>query len=234
MSTNNPPFDWSKFLSGGATRPDAMSGLNPQFNSSLQNLFSHAPAEIQSSLGLKSAYRSPEVQAQLYNQALQKYGSEQAARQWVAPPGKSNHNHGMAADLSFASPEARQWAHDNAGQYGLSFPLSNEPWHVELASARNGMHQAMPTGSPQQPAQAQSGLPPLAPMKYIGADPMAQQTASMQPQSDAQGLLSSLTGGQSKSAPTEQSLGLLAALQQQQQQPAAPVQWNVPMPWLQG
>ena len=223
-------FDWSKFLSGGATRPDAMSSLNPQFNTSLQNLFSHAPPGIQNGLGLKSAYRSPEVQSQLYNQAVQKYGSEQAARQWVAPPGKSNHNHGMAADLSFASPEARQWAHDNASQYGLNFPLSNEPWHVELASARQP--QSMPTGNPQQPAQAQPAVQPLSPMKYIGADPMAQQTASIQPQSEPQGLLSSLTGASSKPAPTEQSLGLLAALQQQQ--PSQPVQWNVPLPWLQG
>jgi hypothetical protein len=43
----------------------------------------------------------------------------------------------MAADLKYLSPQAKAWVRENAPVHGLSFPLKNEPWHVELATARN-------------------------------------------------------------------------------------------------
>lgn len=131
-------IDWTKYATGGAQRPDSLSGMQPAFNQSLSAMFANAPPEIQSELRVMSGYRSPERQAQLWQEALAKYGSPEAARKWVAPPGKSQHNSGNAADLSYLSPAARAWAHQNAAQYGLAFPLSNEPWHVELATARGG------------------------------------------------------------------------------------------------
>lgn len=142
-------WDWSPYLTGGGTRPDAMSGLMPEFNTALQGMFAAAPPEIQSNLRVTSAFRSPEVQAGLWQDALAKYGSPEEARKWVAPPGKSQHNHGNAADLKYLSPEAQAWAHENASKYGLSFPLSNENWHIELATAR-GNNPAPTFGTPQQ------------------------------------------------------------------------------------
>lgn len=130
-------FDWSPYAVGGATRPDALSGMNAQFRAALQGLISSAPSGIRQQLQVFSGYRSPTKQAELYNRALQKYGSPQAARQWVAPPNKSQHNKGMAADLKYLSPQAMKWVRENAPAHGLSFPLKNEPWHVELATARN-------------------------------------------------------------------------------------------------
>lgn len=130
--------DLARFVVGGATRPDSLTGFKPEFSSALAQLFSSAPPEIQQGLRISSGYRSPERQAQLWQGALQKYGSPSAARKWVAPPGRSNHNHGQAADLKYMSPAARQWAHQNAGNFGLAFPLSNENWHIELAGARGG------------------------------------------------------------------------------------------------
>lgn len=53
-------------------------------------------------------------------------------------PGRSNHNHGHAVDLKYLDPSATTWAHENAGRFGLAFPLSNENWHIELASRRGG------------------------------------------------------------------------------------------------
>jgi len=132
-------WDWTPYLAGGAAaRPDSMSGMNPEFQSALANMFASAPPDIRGQLQIKSGYRSPEVQAKLYADALAKYGSPEAARKWVAPPGKSQHGHGNAGDLGYLSPAAREWAHQNAAQYGLAFPLSNEDWHIELASARGG------------------------------------------------------------------------------------------------
>jgi hypothetical protein len=133
-------WDWNQYAVGGATRPDSFSGMNGDFSSALQNLFAGAPEEIRANLRVGSGFRSPERQTQLWNQALQKYGSPEAARKWVAPPGRSQHNHGNAADLKYMNDAARAWVHANAGNYGLSFPLSNENWHIELAGARGGGH----------------------------------------------------------------------------------------------
>ncbi len=137
MATN-PTIDLSLFAEGGATREDSFSGMNSDFRGALEAMFASAPAHIREGLRVFSGYRSPELQEKLWNDALAKYGSVEEARKWVAPPGNSQHNHGHAADLRFASDEVRQWIHDNAGEFGLSFPLSNENWHIELATAREG------------------------------------------------------------------------------------------------
>jgi hypothetical protein len=137
-----------RYAVGGATRPDSFTGLRPEFQSALANLFTNAPPEVQNSLRVSSGYRSPGRQADLWEAALAKYGSPEAARKWVAPPGKSQHNHGQAVDLKYLSPDAQKWAHANAAQYGLTFPLSNENWHVELAGARDGKVLPAAAGGP--------------------------------------------------------------------------------------
>lgn len=124
-------WDWAPYLTGGGTRSDAITGLSGGFEQSLRQMFAAAPPEIQQELRILSAYRSPEVQQQLWDSALERYGSPEVARQWVAPPGNSRHNHGLAADLSYLSPAAQEWAHANAGRFGLHFPLANENWHIE-------------------------------------------------------------------------------------------------------
>jgi hypothetical protein len=134
-----------------------VSGFDPRFESALSAMFAAAPPEL--GLSVKSGYRTPERQGQLWQAALTKYGSPEAARKWVAPPGRSQHNHGMAADLGYASPAAVKWAHENAAKYGLAFPLGNENWHVELAGARgNQLPGAAPVVASAQPQAA--GLPP--------------------------------------------------------------------------
>lgn len=129
-------FDWTRYATGGATRPDSFTGMKPEFRSALEQLFTAAPADLGLQVG--SGYRSIERQRQLWE------ASDKSGRM-VARPGGSRHNHGDAADLSAAglrldkaSPAARQWVHDNAAQYGLTFPMSWEPWHVELVGARGG------------------------------------------------------------------------------------------------
>lgn len=137
-----------RYAVGGATRPDSFTGLRPEFSSALANLFSNAPPEIQNAMRVSSGYRSVGRQAELWEAALAKYGSPEVARKWVAPPGRSNHNHGQAVDLKYLSPDAQKWAHANAAQYGLAFPLSNENWHIELAGARGGKTLPVEPGGP--------------------------------------------------------------------------------------
>lgn len=156
-------MDLAGFAVGGATRPDALSGFNPDFARALEAMLAAAPPEIQAQLKIASGYRSPEIQADLYNKAVAKYGSPEAARKWVAPPGRSQHNHGNAADLRYLNPAAADWAHANASRFGLVFPLANENWHVELASARG------PQPAAPGPMLAQPGVP--APTAPASADP---------------------------------------------------------------
>lgn len=83
-----------------------------------------------------SGDRDEATQRRLWEDAVARYGPDEA-RNWVAPPGNSFHEKGMAADLSFADSATRQWAHDNAARFGLWFPLSNEEWHVEPLGSRS-------------------------------------------------------------------------------------------------
>lgn len=148
----------------------AKKGFDPRFQTALDQFMGAAPAGF---LTVKSGYRTPERQAQLWEAALQKYGSPEAARKWVAPPGRSNHNHGVAADLGFAGPDAIKWAHENAPKYGLNFPLSNENWHVELAGVRGGKEapdQGVPIQTPSL-AQAFAAGPEPAPIDPVAAMP---------------------------------------------------------------
>lgn len=138
-------IDLASYGVEGGARPDAISGMTPGFSASLSNMIASAPESVRAGLKIGSGYRSTERQAELWADALKKYGSPEAARKWVAPPGNSQHNHGNAADLKFADPAAKQWVHANAAAFGLSFPLANEDWHIEAAGARGGS--AAPMGS---------------------------------------------------------------------------------------
>lgn len=105
----------------------SVTGFVPEFQRALDKLLAAT------GLTVTSGYRSSEKQAKLYQAALQKYGSEQAARKWVAPPGRSKHNHGVAADLggnlALLNDEVLR-------RYGLWRPMKHEPWHVELMGSR--------------------------------------------------------------------------------------------------
>jgi hypothetical protein len=123
-------------LYGGATRSDAITGLNQAFSNALLQLYAAAPPEVQRELGLNSAYRSPAVQAALYEK------SDKSGRN-VAPPGKSRHNFGEAADLygfgltkDAVSQATKDWVHQNAANFGLTFPMAHEPWHIQLARSQ--------------------------------------------------------------------------------------------------
>jgi len=128
------PFPYR--LYGGATRADAISGLDPAFSGALTNLYAAAPPNVQSELGLNSAYRSIERQRELW-EASDKSGK------MVAAPGRSKHNAGQAADLfgfglgggARVSDATRDWVTQNAGAHGLYFPMDYEPWHIQLQGA---------------------------------------------------------------------------------------------------
>jgi len=104
-----------------------VKGFVPAFKTALDNLLRDT------GLTVNSGYRSPEHQAELFAAAVKKYGSESAARKWVAPPGKSKHNQGVAADLG---GNLNILSDSLLRKYGLYRPMSYEPWHVELIGSR--------------------------------------------------------------------------------------------------
>ena len=159
-ATGGTHWDWEPFLTGGAAaRPDSMTGMDSNFTSNMQRMLASAPPEIQQAIRINSAYRSPELQAQLYQQALARYGSEREARRWVAPPNSSQHNHGTALDLQYGTDAAREWTHANAARFGMHFPLSNENWHIEPIGQGGGRHalgtDVAANGTPTTPAAPQ-------------------------------------------------------------------------------
>lgn len=106
--------------------------VDPRLRTAVEKLIAASHGQI----GINSGYRDNARQAQLYAAALKKYGSPEAARKWVAPPGHSRHNEGEAIDLALRNAAAVAFAHQHAAEYGLTFPLSNENWHVELNGPR--------------------------------------------------------------------------------------------------
>lgn len=106
-----------------------VNGLNAQFHANLQRLMKDAPGKIT----IGSGYRSYEQQAKLYQRWVNRVPGQAPA----AKPGKSNHNHGTAADLVYANKATSNWVHQNAERYGLFFPMSYEPWHIEPVSNKS-------------------------------------------------------------------------------------------------
>lgn len=151
-------FSFPYRLYGGATRPDAISGLQQAFRTALINLYGAAPPEVQRELGLTSGYRSIARQKELWD-ASDKTGHT------VAYPGHSEHNFGLAADLagfglSQGGPQVSQatkdWVYANAPKFGLNFPMKYEPWHVQLGSVARGPDLAAPAPAPAQAEPAGS------------------------------------------------------------------------------
>lgn len=153
------PADVMDVLKGASRVPEsALTGLQPALQQSVAGLIRDVQGRFgEASISITSGARSVARQAELWQQALDKYGSANEARRWVAPPGRSQHNVGGAVDLGYASPEVMRYAHERAGAHGLAFPLSNENWHAELANSSRqaaGQIQALGTSS----IDATSGL----------------------------------------------------------------------------
>lgn len=96
-----------------------IKGLKPHFVAKLAAMRKDMPAGTGFAVG--SGYRTRAQQAALHRQKPR----------LAAPPGRSNHEKGLAGDLRFASRESSRWVHRNAPRYGLRFPMSYEPWHIE-------------------------------------------------------------------------------------------------------
>ena len=72
----------------------------------------------------------------LWDEAVEEYGSELAAAQWVLPPGLSSHVTGRAVDVGPA--EGAAWLAEHGSRWGLCQVYANEPWHFERVTRNKG------------------------------------------------------------------------------------------------
>ncbi|WP_167475789.1 M15 family metallopeptidase [Nocardia arthritidis] len=87
-------------------------------------------------LSITSGYRTPAEQQRLWDDGVRTYGSPDAARRWVLPPGESTHVSGQAVDVG---PQAgAQWLEANGTRWGLCRMYANEWWHFERATIPGG------------------------------------------------------------------------------------------------
>ena len=138
--TRSKAFLMSK--SAHKDRAGDTSNLDNEFSDNLAALIQDAPAHIREGLGLGSAYRSNERQKELFENSDKTGKMVAFPAGYEKPDGSiargSNHLHGRAVDLTYngsrldkAPKEIRDWVHQNAENYGLRFPMSWEPWHIE-------------------------------------------------------------------------------------------------------
>jgi hypothetical protein len=147
--------------------------VKPEFKSALMSFLAAANSQGKGKVGIMGregayGYRTREQQAILFAAAVKKYGSVAKARKWVAPPDGSEHNWGLAADLTYSGKGLKNWAHANASKYGLQFRMGHEGWHVSLANQKGSIS---PTGNSETlPAINGTGGSPLTDLSYSNGD----------------------------------------------------------------
>lgn len=122
-------------LDAGALAPMRLGfdskGLHPAVAGAVERLTTASGGRI----WVVSGYRTRAKQASLWKRALDEHGSAEAADDWVARPGTSMHERGLAVDLGGDIPEAVALIEELS--LPLFRPLRNEPWHFELSARRH-------------------------------------------------------------------------------------------------
>lgn len=107
----------------------AVSELDPSLLAALRAAARDAAGDGVT-LHVNSGWRSRAYQAQLFREAVSKYGSAAQAARWVATPGTSAHESGDAVDLG--PDQATGWLSRHGAEYDLCQVYGDEPWHYEL------------------------------------------------------------------------------------------------------
>lgn len=133
------------FISNGDLK---VNKLAAEAAEALEKLFKAAAEDKIYLLGV-SGYRAFDYQKQLFESEVEVFGNIQANR-YVAKPGESEHQTGLAMDIlskdyeildeGFKNTKAYKWLQDNCGNYGfiIRYPEDKEeitgyefePWHI--------------------------------------------------------------------------------------------------------
>lgn len=117
--------------------------MDPDFEARANALVAQSDGRI----WIESGDRDSATQQRLWDEAVATYGEEEA-RNWVAPPGHSNHEKGIAIDFGGDMELFAQLA----PQFGLYQPMSWEPWHWEPLGSRGDNDPLAYTEKPTNPS----------------------------------------------------------------------------------
>lgn len=123
----------------------AVTRLDPRLLDALDRAAA-AAADRDVIFTLTDGWRSERYQQSLFDDAVQKYGSEDEASKWVKRGDESKHVRGEAVDI--ATADAMDWLSRFGGEYGLCQVYANEAWHFELTADGDGVCPAqLPDGT---------------------------------------------------------------------------------------
>ena len=139
--------------------------MRPDAAAALKEMFDACKAEAGVTLLSVSGYRSYSKQSNIYRRKLRRVkGDEAKAQEFVALPGASEHQLGLAMDIgqlnktslnkSFGETKGGQWAQENSWRFGFILRYDEpweeitgykfEPWHFRYVGKENAklIHEA--------------------------------------------------------------------------------------------
>lgn len=132
--------------------------MRPDASLALEEMFAACAAETGVKLKAVSGFRSYEKQSTLYSNKLERvHGSEAKADEYVARPGASEHQLGLAMDVGqsgkvnltdgFGKTTGGKWVREHCWEYGFILRYDEgweditgykyEPWHVRYVGKEN-------------------------------------------------------------------------------------------------
>ena len=114
----------------------AIARLEPNLRTAMQDAARDAIADGVVFV-VTSGWRSERYQQSLLDAAIVRYGSEEAAGEFVSSPEASKHVTGEAVDIG--RTDANSWLSQHGTDYGLCQIYANEMWHFELATVPGGV-----------------------------------------------------------------------------------------------
>jgi zinc D-Ala-D-Ala carboxypeptidase len=109
-------------------QPEAPVRLDPKLERAVKRA-TRAAAREGITIQITSGVRTRAYQQQLLDEAIETYGSEAVARQYVNTPDRSTHVKGLAVDVG--PTDAAYWMAQHGAEYGLCQIYANEIWHYE-------------------------------------------------------------------------------------------------------
>ncbi len=131
--------------------PGQLQDMRADAAAALEEMFAACKAETGVTLKAVSGYRSYQRQATIYQNKLDRVKTEERADQYVARPGASEHQLGLAMDIgqksddvnltsSFGRTKGGKWVAEHCWEYGFILRYQEgwedvtgyayEPWHV--------------------------------------------------------------------------------------------------------
>lgn len=130
--------------------PGQLRSMREDASLALEEMFAACKKEIGVTLKAVSGYRSYQKQNTIYNNKVKSVGSKAKADEYVARPGASEHQLGLAMDVgqkdkvnltaSFGSTKGGKWLQEHCWEYGFIIRYQEdwedvtgykfEPWHV--------------------------------------------------------------------------------------------------------